>query len=211
MVSIFQKSDRKYIGSFSVIRADGKQILDSNHEVHYSLHQVILASEYDQIINGNHFIDIVHWYMQQSISRPSKPKTELITAHIAGIIYPCDPRCQLTEWKDAKKKEIEKLFRKGTWKLLIEEEVPENANLLTGGFVINIKDTVTNKPRFEARYVILGNKDMDKYLLVHNSTTMRQVSTRLLVALAAKFGFKLWSQDISKAYLQSVTQLVTDI
>lgn len=84
----------------------------------------------------------------------------------------------------------------------MEEELPDKANILNGGFVVNIKYTETNQPRFKALYVIHGTNDKEKDLLVHNSTTIRPFSARLLVASAEIFRFKLKSHDRSQAYLQ---------
>lgn len=128
-----------------------------------------------------------------------KQGTPEFNIHITEILEPSEPRINSEDAKIAKQKELEDLIRRETWKIVARDEVPEGSSIMTGGFVITIKDTETCKPRFKARFVIHGNMDTEKNLLVHTSTTVKHTSTRLLVALAACFGFRIWSQDISQA------------
>lgn len=45
-----------------------------------------------------------------------------------------------------------------------------------------------------ARYVVQGNKDVEKHLLVHNSKNIKQSSIRILLSIAALFGFNMVSR-----------------
>jgi hypothetical protein len=47
--------------------------------------------------------------------------------------------------------------------------------------------------------------------MVHHSTTAKQHCTRLLIGLAAIFGFQICTHDVQQAYLQSAEDLLLDI
>jgi Reverse transcriptase (RNA-dependent DNA polymerase) len=90
-------------------------------------------------------------------------------------------------------------------------EMPAGANLMSGRFVLAIKNISTNEEMFKARFVLKGYREKLKTRLVHDETTSRISSARLLVGLAAVFGFRLFSVDVTQAYLQSALKLMRDV
>jgi Reverse transcriptase (RNA-dependent DNA polymerase) len=125
------------------------------------------------------------------------------------VIGPSDPRAALFD--AAKQKEIQGLIECGTWKVVLRDEMPENPNIMGGRFVLTIKDSGTSKEIYKARYVVQGFRDKKKTSLVHDASTSKQQSTKLLIGLAAIFGYRIFSTDVTQAYLQSAEPLMRDV
>jgi hypothetical protein len=106
----------------------------------------------------------------------------------------------------AKKKEIAGLICRGTWKVVLKEELEPDANIMSGRFVLSIKNSGTNEEMLKARFVAQGYRDKAKTSLVHDAALARQSSARVLVGLAAVFGFRLYSTEVQQAYLQSASE-----
>ena len=66
---------------------------------------------------------------------------------------------------------MEGLIKRETWKIVTMDEVPRNANIIGGHFVLTIKDSGMNKEVYKARYVVQGYTDKLKYYLVHDNPT----------------------------------------
>ena len=80
-----------------------------------------------------------------------------------------DPRCLSPQMSNAKCTEIHQLIRRGTFKVILKEEIPPNANVLSARFVLSIRSTVDYKVKWKACYVAGGHMDKLKKLLVHSS------------------------------------------
>jgi Reverse transcriptase (RNA-dependent DNA polymerase) len=121
-----------------------------------------------------------------------------------------DPRASSPQFIAAKR-EIDGLVDKGTWKVCVKSELPPGANIMGGRFVLSNKDVGTPREVYKARYVVQGFRDRDKPYLVHQPMTARQQPTKLLVAMAAIFGFRIFTHDVQQAYLQSTDKLMRDV
>lgn len=137
------------------------------------------------------------------------PRLPCVDVHLTEILSPNDPRTALFD--SAKKKKIKVLIDRGTWKIICKDEVPNNASILGGRFVLAIRDAGTNREIWKARFVVQGFRNKLKELLVHDTSTARQYSTRILVGLTSVFGFGLFSTDVTQAYLQNAEKLLRDV
>lgn len=94
--------------------------------------------------------------------------------------------------------------------MVVKEDVPQGSKIINSRLVMAIKDVKTDKPYFKAYFVAQGHRDRENSTLVHD-TAVRQISIRVLLALAAVFGFRRRSIDVNNAYLQSASDLLRDV
>jgi hypothetical protein len=108
----------------------------------------------------------------------------------------------------AKLAEMKDLLAKG---VVDRQGIPPGSNTLGGRFVLCIKDPGTDQERWKARFAVQGHKDFLKRAIVHDTATLSQRGARMIFAMAAIFCFKLWTEDVRRAYIQTTGRLVRDV
>ncbi len=138
-----------------------------------------------------------------STRKVRKPNKRQVTplVFITEVPYHTDLRIRTPEGEKARELEIKNLVRRDIWEILLEEDVPKGAKMITGSFVVTIEDVETENPIFEARFVAQGNRDSERDQLVQDSTTACQSTVHQLVAMATIIGFDVWTVDTSHDYL----------
>ena len=119
---------------------------------------MILATEFDSIVNGDSLSSTLHSALSSLRStyrsRTKEKKSEIPQVLITEILHRSDPRLQSEKAEEARQKEIENLVRRGTLELNLEEDVPPGANVISGSFVVTIKGVETANHIFKARFLV---------------------------------------------------------
>lgn len=104
---------------------------------------------------------------------------------------------------DATKKEVLGLLDRGTLKIVLQEDVTSDSNVLPGRFVLSIKSDNDGFIKWKARFFISGYRDKLKKLMFHASQTLQPLSILPLLTLAAINCFYVWTYDVRQEYLHS--------
>ena len=141
------------------------------------------------------------------------PKNSSYTAHehLTEILEADDPRANSKMFNIAKDVEVKGLLKRKTWRVIPKTQLPTGANVLSGRFVLTLKNVGSDTQRAKARFVAQGHRDKEKRVMVDNFTSLRQSSTRLIISIAAVKGFRIFAHDVNQAYLQSEEELTRQL
>ena len=95
---------------------------------------------------------------------------------LTEIITRGDPRAYSPEMIAAKKAAIKNLLERGTFKVILKEELPPDGNILPGRFVLSINSTDDGEIMYKARYVIGCHRDKCKDFMEHSIFTLQPKS-----------------------------------
>lgn len=130
---------------------------------------------------------------------------------VVKIVKPEDPRSREQDFVDAKRNEAHGLMSRKIWNIVSHDKILEDSLVLGGRFVLTLKNVGTPEEKAKARYIAQGYCDGDKSYVVHDISTIRASSIRLILSVSAVMGFRLFSHDVTQAYLQSKYELTRKI
>jgi hypothetical protein len=213
-VLVWREKSESWTGPFIVTGVNDKpvnvRIEELAYEGRFNLAQVKPnLRDMPQTDANTNFSEVLHQMLRDFTTEEGSGLSPSYAVHLTEIIRKGDVREKLFD--DAKKKEIAGLIRRGTWKIVLREELEPGENIMTGRFVLSIKNANTQEEMLKARFVCQEYRDRAKTSLVHDTALARQSGARVLIELAAVFGFRLCSTDEQQAYLQSSSELMRDV
>eukprot|EP00168_Porphyra_purpurea_P021298 TRINITY_DN9417_c0_g1_i1.p1 TRINITY_DN9417_c0_g1~~TRINITY_DN9417_c0_g1_i1.p1 ORF type:complete len:134 (-),score=11.02 TRINITY_DN9417_c0_g1_i1:46-447(-) len=107
---------------------------------------------------------------------------------ITEVIKAGDARLLSPKVREARKQEAAGLLRRGAFKKVHRDSVPEEGIVLGARFVDAIKKVGTKDEMYKSRLVGQGHRDKAKPFIVHSVSSLRQSSTRVLVSTSAVRG-----------------------
>ncbi len=69
-----------------------------------------------------------------------------------------------------------------------EKSLPPNSNVICGRLANALKNVITEKEAAKPGYVAEGYKNIMKPLVVHNTPTLRQISSKIILSCAFLLG-----------------------
>ena len=113
---VFRKTDKRYVGLFPIIQVDGKQVfvLQGNREVQFSIHQVLLAADYDAILYGQNLVDTLHcalpFLCSTHESRKRRDRKSSSNILITEVLHHSDKEYGVTKLKRLEGRRLKILF-----------------------------------------------------------------------------------------------------
>lgn len=121
---------------------------------------------------------------------------------VVKIVRPDDPRGQESDFLEAEESVGNGLKTRKIWIVIPKHEVREDSLVMWGRFILTLKNVGTPEEIAKAKYISQGYKDGRKQYFVYDTKMLRASSIRLILSVSAVMNFRLFSHNVTQAYLQ---------
>eukprot|EP00170_Pyropia_yezoensis_P002385 contig_10001_g2389 len=149
-----------------------------------------------------------------AFSRTDAPPEHILPtceALITEVLKENNVRVLPEPFRASTQEEVDGLMGPGAMKVVKKRSLPEGANIVGGRLVHTQKHVGSPEERPKSRCIAQGHKDREKRFVVHNLSTLRQRSTRMVMSTSAVRGFRIFAHDVNQSYVQSVEKMTRDV
>lgn len=100
--------------------------------------------------------------------------------------------------------ELDGFFSRDVFRLVQKSSLPAKPNLPGGRIIRCVKNVGTSSEKYKARIVVQGHRDVEIFLLIYDSATLRQSSLSVILSIASSFHLPFWPLGINPTYTRSV-------
>lgn len=130
---------------------------------------------------------------------------------VVRLLTPSEPRAQEPDFDTAKRIEVDGLIKRKIWRIVNSDDIPNDANVVGGRFILSLKNVGTPDEAAKVRYIAQGYADAEKPFLVHDVSALRPTSIRFILSISSIMGLRLFLHDVSQAYLQSTEDMTRTV
>ena len=118
---------------------------------------------------------------------------EEVSIQMTKNIEPSDPRSRFRSLQvtEAIRKEIKGILDRGTFSVILKEEIKGVGNILGARFFLPTKSTIDGMIKIKAIYIIARDRDRLKEFMAHLTQSVQHTNIRIKLALAALFEFNI--------------------
>lgn len=221
-----EKPTAKWTGPFAVVNSDQKLLtMDSGDRTWtasidkvklYSEHEPDSANDHAVKVAGDKDIDLnpaEHLSSEQNdifgpFNNNENDENALgVDEFFVQIISSDDPRASSPDFQTAEKLVVDGLRMGNLWSIVNKSDIPKDGNIMgevgEGRFIHTSKNVGTSNETAKVRLVAQGFNDKNMAYMVHDTNTLQTASIRLVLSTEAAKQFRLFSNDVTQAYLQS--------
>lgn len=207
-VYVYREKEKRWTGPHLVRSVDGKS-------VHVDLGERSRARQFNlsQVKHAKlpSIRSLLEPHTTDSSAHPTQHPFQLYTQQngpltfFTEILRAKDSRSRMFDKK--KQKELLSLIKCSTFRVVLRSEAGLKPNIIPTRFVLALKHKNGGSVVYKARFFVAGHRDRHSGKVVHNATTLKQSSLRLLIVLASILGFDMYSIDVDQKYLQPASKL----
>lgn len=158
-------------------------------------------------------VEKLHWWISSvtPLLDAEVNADPVLNIYVVKVIKDNDAKASQDDFLQAKKAELEGLKSRILWNIVDGVDVCDGERIIGGRFILSLENYGAPNETKKGRFIAQGFSDHDKLYMVHSTSTLRAASIRIIVSIAAIKRFRIFSHNVTQAYLQCKYELLRKI